>query len=251
MKKALKIYLKNKNLYNEKLEKIYNHVPSGSCSGCGNCCFESVGASYTEAFNIYLHLKDKNLLDEKLLGKMLEYYFDIYTQRHRCPFLNEKKLCIVYSVRPLNCRIYGHWTKKQYNENYKRLQKENRKTAEIFKENADILIDENYTDFKIPYCENFLGDILSKDERNNLYDSLIKADSDFIMSSGLDIEFKDKGVIEHILSIIFREKKLEQIHMDYLKNNDKVLLNKKIDRLINIARLCEDTDIICTGGKNV
>lgn len=251
MKKAKKLFCANKDSYRGKLDRIYAKVPGGNCSGCGKCCFESVGASYTESLNIYFHLKDHGLFKEDLLRKMLEYYFDMYSKRHRCPFLDREGKCIVYDVRPLNCRIYGHWTKKDYNENYDRLKTENKKTAKIFREDADIVIDEKYIDFKIPYCESFQGEILSKHQRSDLYDEVIKTDSDFIAGNGLDIEFKDKGVIEHILSVLFSEDKLEMIHMDYLKNRDKDFLNKKINRMISIDKFrSKDTDT-CSGGKNV
>ena len=251
MRKAKKIFLSNRNRYKNELEKIYSFVPEGTCSGCGNCCFESVGASYTEAYNIYFHLTDRKLLDDDLLRRMLEYYFDIYSKRHRCPFLDEKRQCAIYDVRPLNCRIYGHWTKNDYNYNYERLQTENKKTAKSFMENADILIDEKYIDFKIPYCESFKGEILSKDKRNILYDDIIKIDSDFIAGNGLNLDFKDKGIVEHLLCMIFSENKLEQIHMVYLKNKDRNLLNKKINRMISIAHLYVNSTVTCSGGKNV
>ena len=32
-----------KNGYFEKLNEIYSTLPKGECSGCGNCCMESVG----------------------------------------------------------------------------------------------------------------------------------------------------------------------------------------------------------------
>ena len=44
-------YAKENNLIDE-LNKIYESVPSGDCTGCGKCCMESVGINLTEFLNI-------------------------------------------------------------------------------------------------------------------------------------------------------------------------------------------------------
>ena len=51
-------YAKENNLIDE-LNKIYESVPSGDCTGGGNCCMESVGINLTEFLNIksYVCLK--------------------------------------------------------------------------------------------------------------------------------------------------------------------------------------------------
>ena len=48
----------------DELNKIYESVPSGDCTGCGNCCMESVGINLTEFLNIYDYLsKNDELLN--------------------------------------------------------------------------------------------------------------------------------------------------------------------------------------------
>ena len=43
----------NENRLFDKLNNIYKSLPSGDCSGCGNCCMESVGTNLIEFINIY------------------------------------------------------------------------------------------------------------------------------------------------------------------------------------------------------
>ena len=98
-----------KNGILEKLNKIYDTVPSGKCEGCAKCCMESVGINLTEFLNIYKYLKERPEIYNKYIDKVLDYYFMEYKEKKPCPFLDENKRCAIYEVRPLNCRIFGHW----------------------------------------------------------------------------------------------------------------------------------------------
>ena len=49
-------FYENKKEINKQLEAIYSQILPGNCKGCANCCSESVGASFTEAANIYVYL---------------------------------------------------------------------------------------------------------------------------------------------------------------------------------------------------
>ena len=54
-----------KNQLFEKLNNIYDTLPKGKCTGCGNCCMESVGINLIEFLNIYNYLQDKDELRKK------------------------------------------------------------------------------------------------------------------------------------------------------------------------------------------
>lgn len=56
--------IKNK-LFN-KLNDVYKSLPAGNCSGCGNCCMESVGINLIEFLNIFCYLEDRVDLKKKL-----------------------------------------------------------------------------------------------------------------------------------------------------------------------------------------
>ena len=108
-----------KNQLFEKLNNIYDTLPKGKCTGCGNCCMESVGINLIEFLNIFNYLQDKDELRQKSLSKIMDYYFMEFMEKKSCPFKDENNRCEIYEVRPLNCRLFGHWRKEDYNKNLK------------------------------------------------------------------------------------------------------------------------------------
>lgn len=218
--------------YKNELDKIYSKVPSGDCIGCGNCCAESVGASFVEAEVIFDYLKsmDKEKRN-KIIEKLLVYIFDIYEMRDKCPFLGEDNRCEIYEVRPLNCRIFGHWNQREYEENLGRLKIENQKIAKNIELNYDYIVKEEYLSFSIPYCHSFKGQIMSSQERGELFDELIILDSKHFVKNGILSAYEDKGIVEHIVDkLISREQIFD------LKMKNKLTKNLKL-RLIGFAKL--------------
>ena len=104
----------NENRLFDKLNNIYKSLPSGDCSGCGNCCMESVGTNLIEFINIYNYLENKPELKKVCLDKIIDYYFLEYIDKKPCPFKDKDNRCMIYEVRPLNCRLFGHWKKEDY-----------------------------------------------------------------------------------------------------------------------------------------
>ena len=93
----------DKNELVDKLNDIYNSLPSGFCTGGGKCCMESVGINLVEFLNIYKYLMNKENLRKQSLSRILDYYFLEYTEKRCCPFRDENNRCLIYEVRPLNC----------------------------------------------------------------------------------------------------------------------------------------------------
>ena len=71
----------NENRLFDKLNNIYKSLPSGDCSGCGNCCMESVGTNLIEFINIYNYLENKPELKKMCLDKIIDYYFLEYIDK--------------------------------------------------------------------------------------------------------------------------------------------------------------------------
>ena len=141
-----------KNGIFEKLNKIYDTVPSGKCEGCAKCCMESVGINLTEFLNIYKYLKERPEIYNKYIDKVLDYYFMEYKEKKLCPFLDENKRCAIYEVRPLNCRIFGHWYKSDYNLNLDSIKEKNRDYRDLMKARYGFEINEDVVEYRIEYC---------------------------------------------------------------------------------------------------
>ena len=77
---------------------------------------ESVGTNLIEFINIYNYLENKPELKKMCLDKIIDYYFLEYIDKKPCPFKDKDNRCMIYEVRPLNCRLFGHWKKEDYNK---------------------------------------------------------------------------------------------------------------------------------------
>lgn len=195
--------------YRESLNGIYEKVGTGDCSGCGSCCSESVGASFVEAEVIFDTIKQMDVEKRSaIINKMLEYYFDVYDVRQKCPFLDEKKLCQIYEVRPLNCRLYGHWEKVDYEKNLQRLKAQNLEISRLIKEKYGYKVSDDYLGFSIGYCNIFKGKLFSSAKRNELYDALIVLDSKYFVKNKILTAYEDKGIVEHIVEKLLSKEKI-------------------------------------------
>ena len=221
-------FYENKKEINKQLEAIYSQILPGNCKGCANCCSESVGVSFTEAANIYVYLLENSLFTPDLKKAIMVYYLDIYQKRNKCPFLDKTKRCKIYEVRPLNCRLYGHWLKDDYESNLKRLHKQALDISKEFNENG-YEVSKEYLDFQIPYCHDFIGELYDLSFRNRLYDRLVNIDSGFIISNNLEIDYADKGIVEHIAGLLFDTEAIDKLRFE------NKLTDKLRRRLIKIA----------------
>lgn len=199
-------YSKENELFN-KLNKVYNSLPSGNCSGCGNCCMESVGINLIEFINIFEYLKGNNELRKKCLSKVLDYYFLEYVKKSPCPFKDENNRCLIYEVRPLNCRLFGHWKKEDYNKNLLNVTKRNLDYKNLMKSKYGFDISDEVVNYKINYCDIFKpeNDYLDKSTRLSFSDELMTLDSKLYSKGIIDIEFKDRGIVEYFIESLLHE----------------------------------------------
>jgi Fe-S-cluster containining protein len=68
-----------------------------------------------------LYNEENKHLRLPILKTCVEYFFSASLIKP-CPLLTDKK-CLVYSDRPLNCRMYGLWPKEVYEERVQRFMK--------------------------------------------------------------------------------------------------------------------------------
>ncbi|MGX4598349.1 YkgJ family cysteine cluster protein [Faecalimicrobium sp. JNUCC 81] len=214
-------YSKENELFT-KLNKVYNSLPSGDCSGCGNCCMESVGINLIEFINIFEYLKGNNELRKKCLSKVLDYYFFEYIKKSPCPFKDENNRCLIYEVRPLNCRLFGHWKKEDYNKNLLNVTKRNLDYKNLMKSKYGFEISDEVVNYKINYCDSFKpeNDYLDKSTRLSFSDKLMTLDSKLYSKGIIDIEFKDRGTVEYFVESLLHEDTAYNIKIRVSKEED-------------------------------
>ncbi len=224
----------NENKLFDKLNKVYKSLPSGDCSGCGNCCMESVGTNLVEFINIYNYLKSKEELRKKCLGKVLDYYFLEYIKKSPCPFKDEDNRCMIYEVRPLNCRLFGHWKKDDYNKNLANVNSRNIEYQKLIKSKYGFDISDEVVNYKIKYCESFIPDngYLDKSTRLSFSDELMVLDSNIFSKGIIDIEFKDRGIVEYFIESLLYEDTAYNIKIRL--SQDESLRKRTLDRLKRI-----------------
>lgn len=196
-----------KNGYFEKLNDIYSTLPKGDCAGCGNCCMESVGINLIEFLNIYRYLAEKQELRECSIERIVDYYFMELMKKNSCPFRDENNRCLIYEVRPLNCRMFGHWKKEDYNKNLDNVIEKNNNYRELMKKQYGFEINDEVVNYRIDYCDRFIPnkDYLSKSERLSFFDELMTLDSNIYSSGNIDIDFRDRGIVEYFIeSLLYR-----------------------------------------------
>lgn len=226
-------YAKNNQLF-EKLNDIYNTLPKGKCTGCGNCCMESVGINLIEFLNIFNYLKDKEELRKKSLERIIDYYFMEFMEKKCCPFRDENNMCEIYEVRPLNCRLFGHWKKDDYNKNLSDVTEKNRQYKNIMKGKYGFDISDEVVNYKIKYCEDFIPDngYLLKSERLNFADNIMVLDSKLFIDGVIDIEFRDRGIVEYFIDSLLDQNMSYNIKVRITK--EKNISRRTISRLKRI-----------------
>jgi len=226
-------YSKQNDLF-YKLNNVYKSLPSGDCTGCGNCCMESVGTNLIEFINIYNYLEDKSKLKNKCLDKIIDYYFLEYIEKKPCPFKDEYNRCMIYEVRPLNCRLFGHWKKEDYNKNLSNVTQRNREYSDLIKTKYGFDISDKVVNYKIDYCESFIPEerYLEKSERLEFADSLMILDSNMYSKGIIDIDFKDRGIVEYFIENLLNENTAYNIKIRVSK--DEEIRNRTINRLKRI-----------------
>lgn len=223
-------YAKKNQLF-EKLNNIYDTLPKGECTGCGNCCMESVGINLIEFLNIFNYLQDKDELRKKSLDRIMEYYFMEFMEKKSCPFKDENNRCEIYEVRPLNCRLFGHWKKEDYNKNLKDIIEKNKQYKSIMKGKYGFDISDEVVNYKIKYCEEFIPEnrYLSKSERLNFADNIMVLDSRLFSKGVIDIEFRDRGIVEYFIDSLLDQNMSYNIKVRISKG--KNIAKRTISRL--------------------
>lgn len=195
---------------------------------------ESVGINLVEFLNIYKYLMNKENLRKQSLSRILDYYFLEYTEKRCCPFRDENNRCLIYEVRPLNCRLFGHWKKYDYNNNLNNVTNRNIEYKEFMKNEYGFDISDEVVNFKIKYCEDFKpeNDYLDKSTRLSFSDNIMSLDSRFFANEIIDIDFRDRGIVEYFIELLLNQEVAYNIKIRVSK--DEKIRKRTINRLKKI-----------------
>lgn len=71
---------------------IQNFTKNGKCIKCGECCSNFLPLSLSEIETIRHFVSDHRITANN--------------RRGICPFLNSKRICAIYNIRPLICKLF-------------------------------------------------------------------------------------------------------------------------------------------------
>lgn len=216
-----------------KLNKLYNDIPTGTCQGCTNCCMESVNTFYIEFLNIYKYLKQNGNLYQELLPKIIRYYFLELVEKIHCPFLQQNGKCSIYEVRPLTCRLFGHTSKREHEENYKNVLKGNKESSNYFKKKYGLEIPKEIVNYKIEYCQQFRVDKkVKRHARQSLIDNIFIIESNFFMNGMITEEFLGNGLVSWFAYSYFDSEKASKYRLEIMKEYMNYGRSPKLDEII-------------------
>lgn len=95
--------------------------------------------------------------------------------------------------------------KEDYNKNLDNVTKKNNAYKDLMKRQHGFEINDEVVNYRIDYCESFIPskDYLSKSERLSFFDELMILDSKLYSNSIIDIDFKDRGIVEYLIESLF------------------------------------------------
>lgn len=146
-----------------RLGYVYEQIPANNCQRCGDCCFNCASVHPIEFLNIFDFLQTLPELTQLRLAKQLVRYevLNLTTLQNKCPFLEEKN-CLVYERRPLQCRLFGLYTKDEYRQLVAKSLYENEKLAMYYARFKRVALPKEVMTYDIEQCEN------NADEKGNL-----------------------------------------------------------------------------------
>lgn len=214
-----------------QLNTIYSSISDGICSGCTKCCMESVNTFYIEFLNIYCYLNDNEELKNSIMQRLRNYYFLELVKKMPCPFLNEENKCDIYYVRPLTCRLFGHWDRKDFEKNISIVLDENKISSDFIKEKYNLTLPNEVVSFTIPYCESFeVNEKLNEQTRLKLNDDIFGLDILFLMNQMLPEDLIGTNLVSWFIYTQYDKEKAGELRLqimtEFLKQGKSTILTQ-------------------------
>ncbi len=205
------IEIAKQNGFIKKIKDEYNKIDDGKCSGCTDCCSESVHTYYIEFLNIYIYLINNKEKYDRLTERIKKYYLEEFYRINKCPMLSEEGQCEIYDVRPLVCRLFGHYGKQEHEANYRKINETNKSIQEFIKNEYNLVIPDEIINRKINYCKAFYTtNRIEKSARLNIQDHLLNLDSKYFAMEVIDEEYLNFGLVDWFITLTCDEDIFEQ-----------------------------------------
>lgn len=97
--------------------------------------------------------------------------------------------------------------KEDYNKNLSNVTQRNREYRDLIKSKYGFDISDKVVNYKIEYCETFIPQerYLEKSERLEFADNLMILDSNIYSKGIIDIDFKDRGIVEYFIESLLKK----------------------------------------------
>ncbi len=193
----------------DQLSELYNQITGGDCGGCGKCCAESVHTHFVEFINIYRFMVAENLITDELKGRVREFYTTEFKENQSCPMLVDHR-CIIYPVRPLVCRLFGHHSRSEHEANYEHVLEQNKGIAAELFEMYAIEVPEVVIKKKIAYCTDYHNE--SKTDmagRQLLVEGILNLNNYYFAEDFIDEDSMDFGLVNWLVEFWFDVEALE------------------------------------------
>jgi len=202
-----------------KLAKIYASIPDGKCTGCADCCSESVNVSFLEFSNIVENslpsLSEPQF--DALVKRVLSYYLLEWVKPQKCPFLDAGKKCIIYDTRPLPCRLFGTPTREAYEANYERIKRQNISIAKQIQDETGNKLPKNIVHRKIDFCEGFEPvKWLGQHEIESLYSKLVNLDGSLYFAGLIDDSAMNGDLVSFMIDWLIETQNKSLVTRDLL-----------------------------------
>jgi len=150
---VIKELLQNSAPLLQKLNATYALLPSTQCRRQVHCCSLLPETTLVEALAVIKRLTEMApAIRERLVQKIIRYFFINPVEITSCPFLKDQD-CLIYNVRFWGCRTYGLWSQAYY----EKLAGQDRQAKIHLQQqwkNLGISLPQKVVDFKVPYCRH-------------------------------------------------------------------------------------------------
>jgi Fe-S-cluster containining protein len=202
-----------------RLQKVYNQIPETSCQRCADCCFAAAQVYEVEFLNILNYLQRlPELTKRKVLKNIFAYeLLNLVTLDYKCPFL-ENKNCLIYEVRPAQCRLFGLYP----DEEYKKLKEEslqaNERVAIYYARYHRLLLPKEVMTYDIDQCQNNVDAsgqrvIVGAAAREHIFEQICQLEHDIVQGSNYELN----RFTYLFVSLFMSDKELEETKLNLMK----------------------------------